>query len=218
MKDQVCMAKTRIGRITYYNIFSHVYDGFINMHTGRDTGTTRSFLAGIVREISPEPPDVLDVCCGTGSVLQNFTEEIPVATAVGCDFSRGMLRKAHAKRCRQQCCWAESDATQLPFAGDRFNVVTCSHALYELKGSHRKEALIEMKRVVRPDGVVLIMEHEVPRHPVVRMLFNIRMTAMGSEDAQEFVNAGDKPYRAIFSTVSVAHTPSGKSKVYVCRK
>jgi hypothetical protein len=60
-----------------------------------------------------------------------------------------------------------------------------------------------MKRVVRPDGVMLIMEHEVPRHPVVRMLFNIRIAEMGSEDAQQFVNAGDKPYRAIFSTCAL---------------
>ena len=28
----------------------------------------------------------------------------------------------------------------------------CSHALYELKGESRQKALLEMKRVVRPDG------------------------------------------------------------------
>jgi ubiquinone/menaquinone biosynthesis C-methylase UbiE len=78
--------------------------------------------------------------------------------------------------------------------------------------------LKEMKRVIRPNGVVLIMEHEVPRHPLVKILFNLRMMTMGSTDAGEFVKGGIKPYQQIFSAVTLNHSPSGKSKLFVCRR
>jgi hypothetical protein len=75
-----------------------------------------------------------------------------------------------------------------------------------------------MKRVIRADGVVLIMEHEAPRHPLVKILFNLRMMTMGSADAGEFVKGGTKPYQQIFSAVTLFHTPSGKSKLFACRR
>ncbi|MBN1574958.1 MAG: methyltransferase domain-containing protein [Chitinispirillaceae bacterium] len=212
------MAKTRAGRINYYNIFSHFYDAFITLHSRGDRGTTRSFLADIAHLENSATPTVLDVCCGTGSVLISFAGRFPGITAAGCDFSRGMLKRARKKTHSGGCTWIESDATQLPFVDNSFDIVTCSHALYELKGRHRKEALCEMKRVVRPGGVALVMEHEVPQKPVTRLFFNMRMAAMGSDDAHEFVNSGEKPYRAHFPKVSVSHTPSGKSKVFICGK
>ncbi|MBN1308656.1 MAG: methyltransferase domain-containing protein [Chitinispirillaceae bacterium] len=212
------MAKTRAGRINYYNIFSCFYDAFIHLHSRGDRGTTRSFLADIAHLETIVDPAVLDVCCGTGSVLLHFAARFPGVNAVGCDFSRGMLRQARKKSRPGSCAWIEGDATQLPFVDDCFDVVTCSHALYELKGRHRTEALHEMKRVVRPVGMVLIMEHEVPKKPVVRLFFNMRMAAMGSDDAHEFVNAGKAPYTALFPKVSVSRTPSGKSKVFICEK
>ena len=211
------MAKTRPGRIKYYNIFSYVYDLFINLHSGKDKGTTRSFLIDCAVSIKEEHPRILDLCCGTGSVLIGFMERIQSEIAVGCDFSRGMLQRASIKS-GKSCNWVESDVTQLPFDDSSFEIITCSHALYELKGQHRKTALMEMRRVVKPDGVVLIMEHEVPIRPLIRFFFNMRMAAMGSEDAAEFVKAGEKPFRAIFSEVQTAHTPSGKSKVFKCKK
>jgi ubiquinone/menaquinone biosynthesis C-methylase UbiE len=212
------MAKTRVGRVKYYNIFSHFYDAFINLHSRGDRGTTREFLVDIAQLETIANPIVLDVCCGTGSVLLHLVGRFPQVTAVGYDFSRGMLRQARKKNRSFGCTLIEGDAARLPFENDSFDVVTCSHALYELKGRHRRDALCEMKRVVRCGGTVLVMEHEVPRKPVTRLFFNMRMAAMGSDDAHEFVGAGEIPYRAVFPKVSISHTPSGKSKVFICGK
>jgi hypothetical protein len=41
---------------------------------------------------------------------------------------------------------------------------------------------------------------------------------MGSADAGEFVKGGIKPYQQIFSAVTLNHSPSGKSKLFVCRR
>jgi ubiquinone/menaquinone biosynthesis C-methylase UbiE len=212
------MARIRTGRRKYYDIFSRVYDTFIKLHARRDEGATRDFLVGFHNLEDISKPFILDICCGTGEVIVAFANKYEESITVGYDFSHGMLLKAREKHGAQRVRFIEGDAAALPFADEHFDVITCSHALYELKGEARQAALLEMKRVIRPSGMVLIMEHEVPHHPVVRLLFNLRMMAMGSADAREFVKGGLEIYRKIFPSVSLTHSPSGKSKLIICRK
>jgi ubiquinone/menaquinone biosynthesis C-methylase UbiE len=208
----------RTGRRKYYDIFSNFYDAFIRLHSRGDKDDTRDFLVGSACLENKSSPRIIDICCGTGSVILAFKERYPESEAVGYDFSPGMLSKAREKDVSGRVKFVEGDAAALPFADDSFDVVTCSHALYELKGESRELALREMKRVVRPDGAVLIMEHEIPNHPFIRFLFYIRMMSMGSSDAREFVKGGLAPYEKVFPRVSLSHSRSGKSKLMICRK
>ena len=167
------MTQTRSGRRRYYDIFSNFYDAFIRLHTCKDEDDTRNFLVDAAHLEGKTKPRILDICCGTGSVILAFKERYPESEAIGYDFSPGMLRKAQEKDLKGRIIFIEGTAATLPFDDSSFDVVTCSHALYELKGETREKALQEMKRVVRPDGYVLLMEHEVPRHPVIKFLFYI---------------------------------------------
>lgn len=80
-----------------------------------------------------------------------------------------------------------------------------------------KKGLWEMKRVIHPGGVVLLMEHEVPSHPFVRFLFKMRLIFMGSDDAREFVQGELQRLRKIFSRVALSHSRSGKSRLMICQ-
>jgi demethylphylloquinol methyltransferase len=212
------MAHPRQGRRRYYDLFSRFYDAFIRMHSRRDEDDTREFLVDAAFLEGKLAPRILDVCCGTGSVILTFDRRFPGSLCVGCDFSDGMLRRAMEKDGSRRIRFVEGDAAALPFAGDSFDVVTCSHALYELKGESRRKALLEMKRVLRPDGIALLMEHEVPRNPAVKLLFRIRLFAMGSDDAREFVEGGMDPLKRIFPRVSLSHSKTGKSRLMSCGK
>lgn len=211
------MSRIRIIRRAYYNLFSHLYDVFVNLHAHRDAGDTRNFLVEMARLEKKPNAVILDICCGTGAVIAAFATRYPESFTVGYDFSRGMLLKVREKHGIRKIILIEGDAASLPFVDARFDVITCSHALYELKSAARQAALKEMKRVIRPDGLVLIMEHEMPHHSLVKVLFNLRMLTMGSADAREFVKGGLEPFQRIFSDVSLFHSPSGKSKLIVCR-
>jgi ubiquinone/menaquinone biosynthesis C-methylase UbiE len=212
------MANIRTGRRKYYDIFSHFYDAFIRMHSRQDEDDTRGFLVDAAHLEHKPVPRILDICCGTGSMILTFAERYPEAGAIiGYDFSHGMLRKAQEKNLIGRVVFLEGDAAKLPFADDSFDVVTCSHALYELKGEIRQKALHEMKRVVRPDGYVLLMEHEVPKKPIIKLLFHIRMRSMGSKDAREFMGDGEH-LKKIFPHVTLSHSLSGKSKLMSCKK
>jgi ubiquinone/menaquinone biosynthesis C-methylase UbiE len=212
------MPKLRTGRKRYYNIFSHFYDLFIKLHSHNYGEETRKFLVDSSQLGKKIKPKVLDVCCGTGSVVLSFAAKFTDILAIGYDFSHGMLLKACEKDLSHKVILIEGNAATLPFADDCFDVVCCSHALYELKGSCRKKTLLEMKRVIKPSGAVLIMEHEVPKNYLIKILFYIRMLTMGPTDAREFLKQGLSPFQEIFSNVTLSHTKSGKSKLIVCRK
>ena len=212
------VSEIRKGRQKYYNIFSHFYDLFIKMHSHNDGDETRKFLVNSAKLEGKSHPKVLDVCCGTGSVALAFTQKHPDVQSIGYDFALGMLNKAKEKDGSGRVRFINGDAARLPFADDCLDVVCCSHALYELKNEVRTAALSEMKRVVKPDGLVLIMEHEVPRKRLIKMLFYIRMLSMGLKDAREFVNQGTLPFKQIFPHVVLAHSQSGKSKLFICGK
>jgi ubiquinone/menaquinone biosynthesis C-methylase UbiE len=210
------MSRLRTGRRKYYDLFSYFYDTFIRLHARGDEDDTRHFLVDAAQLETKPTPSILDVCCGTGSVVLAFAEHRPDALLVGYDFSRGMLRRARDKNTATGAVFVEGDAAELPFSDNSFDVVSCSHALYELKGQAREKTLWEMKRVIHPDGVVLLMEHEVPSHPFVRFLFNVRLISLGSNDAREFVEGGQERLRKIFSHVTLSHSQTGKSRLMIC--
>ena len=95
---------------------------------------------------------------GRVTVILSFAEQFSDILAIGYDFSLGMLHKAKEKDLSDKVIFIMGDAASLSFADDYFDIVCCSHALYELKGQDREKALFEMARVVKPNGRVLIME------------------------------------------------------------
>jgi demethylmenaquinone methyltransferase/2-methoxy-6-polyprenyl-1,4-benzoquinol methylase len=147
-----------------------------------------------------------------------FAAHYPDAALVGCDFSHGMLSKAKKKSGLTHAAFVEGDAGELPFLDGSFDVVICSHALYELKSTDRQKALWEMRRVLHGDGLIVLMEHEVPSRPFLRLLFHIRLFAMGSTDAREFVQGGLERLKTMFSRIRVIRSPSGKSRLTICQK
>ncbi|MBW2194899.1 MAG: class I SAM-dependent methyltransferase [Deltaproteobacteria bacterium] len=88
-------------RQVYYNRFSVVYDRFVALHSSDRQGVLRTYLA---KKIAVSPGGrALDVCAGTGSLLQNLKERIrQKGLVVGIDFSRGMLSVAKNKLASRQ--------------------------------------------------------------------------------------------------------------------
>jgi demethylmenaquinone methyltransferase/2-methoxy-6-polyprenyl-1,4-benzoquinol methylase len=112
----------------------------------------------------------------------------------------------------------EADAGSLPFLAGGFDVVTCSHAFYELKGETRHRVLREIVRVLKPRGTFLMMEHDVPPNPFVRALFYLRLTFVGGGRATNFLRHEREALKEYFESVEKIVAPAGRSKVVVCRR
>lgn len=205
-------------RRRYYDVFSTFYDRFVALHSRDKGGLARRFLADQVAARSCG--SVLDICTGTASLLSVLQEKVGCGGhVIGLDFSHGMLRVARKKTNQfANIALVEADAGCLPFAAVVFDAVTCSHAFYELKGEVRERALGEIVRVLKPNGAFLMMEHDVPANPVVRLLFYLRLASMGAAQAVNFLRHEREELRAYFGTVTQIVAPAGKSKVLVCRK
>ncbi len=205
-------------RRLYYDIFSSFYDGFVALHSHDRLDAARRFLTDQVPVQNGN--SVLDLCTGTGTLLAYLNAKVgTTGQVVGVDFSSGMLRKAREKIPNLiNIRLVEADAAHLPFAAGSFDAVTCSHAFYELKGETRHRALREIVRVLKPSGTFLMMEHEVPSNPLIRVLFYLRLRIAGAGRPAQFLRQEQEMLARHFAHVEKLVAPGGHSKILICRK
>jgi SAM-dependent methyltransferase len=100
---------------------------------------------------------VLDIGCGNGRYLAELRTRGHRGVVCGADMSEGILRTAHSAV--DGVPLMVSDAQALPFAADSFDVVLSMHMLYHVPDKAR--ALAEMRRVLRPGGVALVLTNSL---------------------------------------------------------
>jgi demethylmenaquinone methyltransferase/2-methoxy-6-polyprenyl-1,4-benzoquinol methylase len=134
---------------------------------------------------------VLDVGCGPGLTTQGASRLMGSAgRVVGLDPSAGMLREARKGGCREL---VQGVGEQLPFADASFDFLSMGYALRHV--SDLGVAFREYYRVLKPGGIVLLLEVSRPRSAVVRTVsrFYIR-TLMGTVFA---VATGNRSMRTL---------------------
>jgi len=118
---------------------------------------------------------VLDVGCGTGSLLELLRRRgVGVA---GADISPKMIERAK-KRLGEDVDLRVADSESLPWGDASFSLAVCVGSLHHYPNPLR--ALSEMRRVLRCDGHVMIADPTLP--PFVRQLANtfIRFSREGA--------------------------------------
>jgi len=106
----------------------------------------------------------LEVAAGTGLNLEFYPDEVDL-TAI--DFSRGMLDVAgsRATRLDRSVTVVQGDAQRLPFVDASFDTVVCTLALCAVQD--QTAAVAEMRRVMRPGALLLLVDHiEYTRIPM----------------------------------------------------
>ncbi|HVU73217.1 MAG TPA: class I SAM-dependent methyltransferase [Mycobacteriales bacterium] len=106
---------------------------------------------------------VLDLAAGTATSTVAFAR--PGVTAIGADFSLGMLRAGRARGVRLPL--VAGDGLALPFASGRFDAVTISFGLRNVVDTDG--CLRELARVTRPGGRLVVCEVSRPANRVLRM-------------------------------------------------
>ena len=106
---------------------------------------------------------VIDVCCGTGAQVLEYGRHGIIAT--GIDSSQDMLKIATRNRMRQKAVnvsFQLADATNLPFPDGYFDYATVSFGLHDKEKPIRYQIIFEMKRIVKQDGALILIDYQVP--------------------------------------------------------
>jgi demethylmenaquinone methyltransferase / 2-methoxy-6-polyprenyl-1,4-benzoquinol methylase len=122
--------------------------------------------------VSGELP-ILDVCTGTGDLAVAFWRRAKGRVrVVGADFTHEMLALANRKvesLPDGAIDFVEADAQRLPFADDRFQIVSVGFGLRNV--ANTEQGLREMARVCAPGGRVIVLEFSLPRNRLIGGLY-----------------------------------------------
>ncbi len=111
--------------------------------------------------------DVLEVAVGTG---RNFALYPANTRLTGIELSPRMLEiaRARARAVGREVDLRESDAQALQFPDEAFDTVVCTLSLCNIPDD--RKALAEMKRVLRPNGRLLLLDHIPASSGLVRAM------------------------------------------------
>ena len=115
-----------------------------------------------VEHINPAGKTVLDVATGTGSLAVELGKQ--AEKVIGIDLSDKMLEVARRKSKSNNISFQQMDASQMEFKDDTFDIVTISLGLHDMPLNIRDAVLKESKRVLKPNGKLFILEHDLPQN------------------------------------------------------
>ena len=130
----------------------------------------------------PGALDALDAGCGIGLTDQHLGGRFRSLT--GTDISATALETAAVENPGVRYELAEPD--RLPFAHDAFDVAFAVNVVQVVPAAERGRFVAELARVIRPDGLVVVFEHN-PYNPLTRLVVrrfgtpdDIRMLPLGA--------------------------------------
>lgn len=117
---------------------------------------------------------VLDIATGTADLLIAMCEKRPnIKEAVGIDLAANMLSIAHKKIAKDPSLshlkLIRADGAKLPFASLSFDVVSIAFGIRNIVD--QRSALGEMMRVLKPQGLALVLEFSLPTSFIIRPLY-----------------------------------------------
>ena len=163
-----------------YDLLNHLLSAGCDIRWRRAT-------ANELREYLLRPGCItLDVCCGTGD-LSFALARLSAGKVIGTDFCHPMLQLARGKAAHfaarrsggghaspgrlRTASFMEADTLALPFADASLDVVTSAFGFRNLANYSR--GLEEMHRVLRPGGILALLEFSRIQWPVLGPLFRL---------------------------------------------
>ena len=135
----------------------------------------KALKAAIEALSAKENLKILDVATGTGDVAFRLHSLWPDALITGIDLSEGMLEIAREKLSKlpmslqSKIAFGKGDSLSMPFHDGEFDLVTVAYGVRNF--SDLRKGIAEMRRVLKPGGVLCIIELSTPKGGLTRMAY-----------------------------------------------
>lgn len=116
--------------------------------------SNKKLFEALCKKIEPlfhENTKVLELACGTGQLTFRLSKCVASWTAT--DFSENMIKEAKKRSKNNKIHFEVQDATALPYENELFDVVLIANALHIMPNPEK--ALAEIKRVLKPNGILI---------------------------------------------------------------
>jgi len=168
-KEEKSTKKEQVARM--FNNISHRYD-FLNhfLSLGIDKGWRRKAV-NLLKPLKPRI--ILDVATGTADFAIEALRINP-EKVIGVDISEGMLdvgrKKLIKRKLDDRIELRQGDSENLPFEENKFDAVTVGFGVRNFENVQR--GLEEIKRVLRPGGMLVVLEFSRPGRFPFKQLYN----------------------------------------------
>lgn len=202
-----------------FDAIAPAYD-FMNraMTLGIDRWWRRVAVKRVARHLKDSSaPRLLDVATGTGDFAIQLQRSIGGAVVHGIDLSQGMLdvasRKVAERGLQEVITFEQGDCLALPYDDETFDAVTVAFGVRNFE--HLDRGYSEMLRVMRPGGILSVLELSTPQNRLVRWFYDLYTLHIipwaGS------LKSGDKSaYR--YLPQSIAAVPQGQAMLDIMRQ
>ncbi|MEP5255603.1 MAG: bifunctional demethylmenaquinone methyltransferase/2-methoxy-6-polyprenyl-1,4-benzoquinol methylase UbiE [Winogradskyella arenosi] len=168
-KDSDQSKKVQVTKM--FDTISKEYDGLNRVISFGIDIKWRNKVVDLVAKTKPK--NILDIATGTGDLAISLTatnaEEI-----IGLDISDGMLevgrKKITAKNLDPIISMVIGDSEDLPFEDNTFDAITVAFGVRNFE--HLEKGLAEILRVLKPNGIFVILETSVPTNPIYKAGYN----------------------------------------------
>ncbi len=149
-------------------------------------GLGDAFKERVLEKARIQPDErLLDVGCGTATLLLAAKSRYPTLSAIGIDSDERVLALARKKIQRKglEVEVMQARAEALPFDSSSFDVVVSTLIFHHLPTEIKKQAMREIHRVLRSGGRFLLADFAKPQGLVLTVVFAFA-TLMGSDEIQ----------------------------------
>lgn len=140
----------------------------------RLTTRERTFRAALLEQLDAGPGErVLDLACGSGTLVAGLIRRRPEARVAGVDADARILARARAKleRAGAPIPLVRALGQRLPFAADSFDHAVVTLLFHHVERPDRERILAELRRVLRPGGGLHVADFDRGHHPLLRAAF-----------------------------------------------
>ena len=157
------------------DVFTSVAKNYDVMNDAMSFGMHRLWKKILVELASIGEEDfILDIASGTGDISKLISKEYPNTNIFMSDINYEMLdegrNRAIDESFSRNCHFCQLSGEELPFKDNTFDVITVGFGLRNF--TNKERGLKEMKRCLKKNGKLLVLEFSIPINPVFSKIYD----------------------------------------------
>ena len=157
------------------DVFTSVAKNYDVMNDAMSFGMHRLWKKILIELASIGEDDfILDIASGTGDISKLISKEYPNTNIFMSDINYEMLdegrNRAIDESFNKNCHFCQLSGEELPFKDNTFDVITVGFGLRNF--TDKEKGLREMKRCLKKNGKLLVLEFSKPINPVFSKIYD----------------------------------------------